>query len=277
MQHIKREVSEWLKELAWKASMWVTASWVRIPSSLQIIHFLNVMKNILFILIFVITATSFAQNKDATQVEVDFEAVDSLYREDQFYFSVSYCLMHNKPDGFQQTKFSPGISLGFLRDMPINKNRTLSFAAGIGYTISTYNQNIAVITNGQNYDYQIAPDDISFSKDKFIFHTIDIPIEFRWRNSTPESTKFWRVYTGVKLSYLFYDEYKLETSTGNLKITNNKDLNPFQYGIYVAAGWNTVNIYAYYGLNTFFKSDTKIEGASLDVSGMKFGLMFYIL
>jgi hypothetical protein len=24
-----------LKELAWKASMWVTASWVRIPSSLQ--------------------------------------------------------------------------------------------------------------------------------------------------------------------------------------------------------------------------------------------------
>jgi hypothetical protein len=28
-------VSEWLKELAWKASMWVTASWVRIPSSLQ--------------------------------------------------------------------------------------------------------------------------------------------------------------------------------------------------------------------------------------------------
>jgi hypothetical protein len=30
-----REVSEWLKELAWKASIWVTVSWVRIPSSLQ--------------------------------------------------------------------------------------------------------------------------------------------------------------------------------------------------------------------------------------------------
>ena len=32
---LTREVSEWLKELAWKASMWVTASRVRIPSSLQ--------------------------------------------------------------------------------------------------------------------------------------------------------------------------------------------------------------------------------------------------
>jgi hypothetical protein len=28
-------VSEWLKELAWKASIWVTVSRVRIPSSLQ--------------------------------------------------------------------------------------------------------------------------------------------------------------------------------------------------------------------------------------------------
>jgi hypothetical protein len=36
-----REVSEWLKELAWKASIWVTVSRVRIPSSLrkQVIFF----------------------------------------------------------------------------------------------------------------------------------------------------------------------------------------------------------------------------------------------
>ncbi|MGV9003284.1 porin family protein [Flavobacterium sp.] len=235
------------------------------------------MKKIIFILTFVITATGLAQNKELTQVEIDFDAVDSLYREDQFYISVSYCLMQNKPDNFQQTKFSPGISLGFLRDMPINKNRTLAFAAGIGYTLNTYNQNVAIFPNGQNYDYQIVPDNITFSKDRFTFHTIDVPIEFRWRNSTPESTKFWRVYTGVKFSYLFYDEYKLNTSAGNFKISNNKDLNPFQYGVYVAAGWNTVNIYAYYGLNSFFKSDTKIDGQPLEVNGINFGLMFYIL
>ncbi|WNM19863.1 porin family protein [Flavobacterium capsici] len=235
------------------------------------------MKKIIFIFSLFIVVTSVAQVKDSTQVERDFDAVDSLYREDQFYFSVSYCLMQNKPDGFKQSKFSPGISLGFLRDMPINKNRTLAFAVGIGYTFSSYNQNIAITPNGDNYDYQIIPSDITFSKDKFLFHTIDLPIEFRWRNSTPESIKFWRVYTGFKLSYLFYDEYKLETSSGNLKISNNKDLNPLQYGVYLSAGWNTVNIYAYYGLNSFFKSDTKIEGKSLDVNSLKFGLMFYIL
>jgi hypothetical protein len=34
LQTQNREVSEWLKELAWKASIWVTVSRVRIPSSL---------------------------------------------------------------------------------------------------------------------------------------------------------------------------------------------------------------------------------------------------
>lgn len=235
------------------------------------------MKKIIFILSIIIGVSSSAQNKDAEQVEIDFKAVDSLYREDQFYFSVSYCLMRNKPDGFQQNKFSPGISFGFLRDMPVNKNRTIAFAAGIGYTLSTFNQNIYILQNEERNNYQIIPSEIAFNKDKFIFHTVDVPIEFRWRNSTPETTKFWRVYTGLKLSYLFYDEYKLETSVGNIKITNNKDLNPFQYGVYISAGWNTVNIYGFYSLNPFFKSGTNIDGNSLDVNAIKFGLMFYIL
>lgn len=236
------------------------------------------MKKLLFILTLTITATCFAQNEDVKKnVAIDFDAVDSLYREDQFYFSISYCLMQSKPEGFTQNKFSPGISLGFIRDMPINKNRTLAFAAGIGYSLNTYNQNILLTTNSNSFDYQIIPSDIAFNKDRFTFHTVDLPIEFRWRNSTPESTKFWRIYTGVKVSYLFYDEYKVETTSGTLKVTNNPDLNPFQYGIYLAAGWNTVNVYGYYGLNSFFKSGTQISGQPLDVNALHFGLMFYIL
>jgi hypothetical protein len=235
------------------------------------------MKKVVFIFILFFAASGIAQNKDAAQVEIDYEAVDSLYREDQFYFSISYCLMQNKPDGFKQNKFSPGVSFGFLRDMPINNKRTIAFAAGLGYSVSVYNQNIIITPDNGNYDYQIVPNDISVSKDKFIFHTLDLPVEFRWRNSTPESTKFWRVYTGVKFSYLFYDQYKLETSSGKLKITNNKDLNPFQYGVYLSAGWNSFNIYGYYGLNSFFKSSAKIDEKALEVNALHFGLMFYIL
>jgi hypothetical protein len=235
------------------------------------------IKKIFFILFAAFISSGVAQNTTEKSAEIDFDAIDSLYREDQFYFSVVYSTMQSQPDGFKQSKFSPAISLGFLRDMPINKHRTLAVAAGIGYSLSVYNQNILISQNGTENSYQIIPNDISFSKNKFTFHTLDLPIEFRWRNSTPESTKFWRVYTGVKFSYLFYDAYKLETSSSSLKISNNKDLNPFQYGVYIAAGWNTVNIYGYYGLNSFFKSGTEISGKPLEVNALHFGLMFYIL
>jgi hypothetical protein len=58
--------------------------------------------------------------------------VDSLYREDQFYFGfVQYITETGRGS---QSKFSTGLSAGFLRDMPINKDRTNAIAAGLGFT-----------------------------------------------------------------------------------------------------------------------------------------------
>ena len=118
---------------------------------------------------------------------------------------------------------------------------------------------------------------ISFSKNKLSLHYVDLPIEFRWRNSTPDDHKFWRVHLGLKLSYLFYDQYKLESSQGNVGQTNLDDLNDFHYGVYLSTGWNTWNIYAYYGLNPLFKSSAKIENQAIEMNTANFGIMFYIL
>ena len=230
------------------------------------------MRIYLFIITFFLTLGTYAQ-----QQEIDFDAVDSLYREDQFYFNITYNALQKRPDGIKQNKLSPGIAFGFLRDMPINKKRTFAIAAGLGYSLSVYNQNLQITEGAGTYSYQIPDAVTSFSKNKLSLHTVDLPIEFRWRDSTPESHIFWRVYTGFKLSYLFYDQYKSEGSAGNVTISNNKDLNQFKYGVYVAAGWNTWNFYAYYGLNPMFKSSAKIGNQSIDMNTANFGLMFYIL
>ena len=161
--------------------------------------------------------------------------------------------------------------------MPINKKRTVAFAAGLGYSLGIYNHNLGIReVNGVN-NYLVLNSDVSFSKNKLSLHFIDMPIEFRWRDSKPESHIFWRIYTGIKLSYLLYDEYKSETAIGNFKQSNNKNLNEFHYGIYVSAGWNTWNFYAYYGLNPLLKSAAKIDGQSINMNTTNFGLMFYIL
>ena len=230
------------------------------------------MRYNLTILAFFITVSCFAQ-KDS----IDFDAVDSLYREDQFYFNLTYNNLRKVPADFKQNKFSSGIAFGFLRDMPINKNRTFAIATGLGYSLAIYNQNLVINTVGGNTTYEIIEDDVVVSKDKISLHFIDVPIEFRWRTSTPNSHKFWRIYTGLKLSYLVYDQYKLVTSTYKIKSSGNSDLNKLHYGAYAAIGWNTWNIYMYYGLNPLYKSSAKINNQAIDMSTINFGLMFYIL
>jgi hypothetical protein len=230
------------------------------------------MRCYLSILAFLMTLGSFAQ-----QEVVDFDAIDSLYREDQFYLNLSYNNLRKTPEGFKQNKFSTGIAFGFLRDMPINKNRTFAVAAGLGYSLAIYNQNMVIENSNGTNTYGIIGNDVIYSKDKISLHFVDLPVEFRWRTSTPDSHKFWRVYTGIKLSYLVYDQYKLITETNAIKSSGNSDLNKLHYGAYAAVGWNTWNLYVYYGLNPIYKSAAKIENQSIEMSTINFGLMFYIL
>jgi hypothetical protein len=206
--------------------------------------------------------------------EIDWEAVDSLYREDQFYMHFSYNSLQNRPGGINQKKISFGLGLGFLRDIPINKMRTLAIAPGFGYSLAIYNHNLGIFSENGQTSYQVLTD---YSKNKQTLHYLDFPIEFRWRNSTFQSNKFWRVYPGFKVSYMFYDRYKRETPTETVKMYNLTDLNKVQYGVSLAVGWNTWNFYAYYGLNPIFKSSATLNGEHINMHTANLGLMFYIL
>lgn len=208
--------------------------------------------------------------------EPNFTAVDSLYREDQFYISFTYNILQIRPEGVSQNKFSAGFSAGFLRDMPINDNRTIAIATGIGYSLNNYNQNLIISKSAGNPEYSLVESGADYNKNNFSLHYLDVPIEFRWRTSTPESHKFWRIYTGVKLSYLLYSRSKFSGNERKIILTKNEDFNKFQYGVYLAAGYNTWNFHLYYGLNPLFKS-AELNGNSIDMRTLNIGLMFYIL
>ena len=202
--------------------------------------------------------------------------IDSLYREDQFYIGVTYNVLKNAPTGFANDKFSTGFSAGFLRDMPMNKNRNLAIAPGLGLTFNNYSQNIGITNTNGTLVYTVLTDPTSYSNNKFSQLFVDVPLEFRWRGSTFENHNFFRIHGGVKLSYLLYDRSVLRSGSGDSVIVNNPDFNKLVYGAYLAAGYGGANLYIYYGLNPIFKT-AQTSNAAVDIKSLNIGLIFYIL
>lgn len=217
----------------------------------------------LFVSLFFLHFISFVYSQKETET-----VADSLFREDQFYVSISYNILQKTPNNFNQYSFSTGLSAGFLRDFPISENRHWAIAPGIGYSFNDLKQNIdfSSISNGSETE---------IVKSRILLHYIDLPLEIRWRNATPDSHKFWRIYGGFMASYLLNGKFKYEGSFGSGTENINDLLNKFQYATYLTFGFNTWNAYIHYGLNPFFDKDkTTTEN---NVTTLKIGLMFYIL
>jgi hypothetical protein len=234
----------------------------------------NIKKQILISWLLVSGFSVYSQENDTIQGDIMIK-IDSLYREDQFYFSFTYNTLQQKPTGLSQNKFSTGFSAGFLRDMPFNKNRTAAFATGLGFSYNNYIQNLAITGTAADAQYEVVPTN-AFKSNKFSQFLVEVPLEFRIRNSTYESHKFYRLYGGLKLSYLLYDKSVYNDSQGKVVVTTNKDFNTFLYGAYASVGYNTINVYVYYGLNSIFKS-AKLGDNSIDMKSLNIGLIFYIL
>ncbi|MFH4968491.1 porin family protein [Gaetbulibacter sp. M240] len=213
-----------------------------------------------------------------SQMDVAPTEIDSLYREDQFYIGLTYNLVGNKPVGFSQNGFSLGFNMGFVRDMPINKKRNLALGIGLGYATNSFNQNILITkTASGSYNYSTLNDAQSFSKNKFSNQLIEVPIEFRWRTSTATTYSFWRIYTGLRIGYVFYNTVKYKGDQGEFKHINVSDFNEFQYGLTLSVGYNTWNLHLNYSLNSIFNDQAEIDGKPIDMNTIKLGLIFFIL
>ncbi|NNC50155.1 MAG: PorT family protein [Flaviramulus sp.] len=212
-----------------------------------------------------------------TQENADKE-IDSLYKEDQFYAGITYNLIGNQPKNLSQSGFSLGFHLGFIKDMPINDARNMAIGIGLGYSANSYNQNLLISKNNfGNVRYSVLDNSSTYTKNKLSTHILEVPIEFRWRTSTPTNYNFWRIYAGFKLGYVFANTSNYEGDLGSIKNRNLKDFNNLQYGFTISTGFNTWNLYVYYALNKMFAEEALINGDNIDMNAVKIGLMFYIL
>lgn len=232
------------------------------------------MKSYVFLLMALTGFFGFSQEDDTEKSELY-----KNYREDQFYAAVTYNLLSEKPNDVTQSGFSSGFHFGFIRDMPINKDRDFAIGLGLGLSANSYNQkNMLIEETDRNIQFHIIDEgDYNVSKNKFTTYVLEMPLEIRWRTSTAASYNFWRIYTGFKVGYVFYNSTKFLSEAGNQRLSNIDSFNRFQYGLTLSAGYNTWNFHVYYGLNPIFDAKTQSDNKSVDMKSIKIGLMFYIL
>lgn len=204
-------------------------------------------------------------------------SLDSLYREDQFYVGFHFNLVTNRPSNISQESFSGGVNLGFIRDIPLNERRNVALGLGFGWSINTYGQNLFVGKHADgSTDFRSLEDEDDYSRNRFTTQLIEAPIEFRWRTSTAETYKFWRIYTGLRLGYMYNFRSRYVDPSDEIIVNDLPELNRFRMGATFTFGYNTFNFQFYYALNPFFK-DARVNGEKIDLSTLKIGLTFYIL
>jgi hypothetical protein len=225
------------------------------------------MNKILFLLVLLIISVKTIAQKDSLQI-------GDRYADDQIYATISYAQFLNQPKSINKSGFSYGFSIGFIKDIVLNKSGTISLAGGVGYGYDFFNHELKV---EEINNMTVFNTDNTVSNNLFKSHNLEIPLEFRWRTSTANRYSFWRVYTGIKFLYNLSNRFQfLDANNTSFKYKNVSAFEKLQFGLTFSAGYGAFNINIFYGLTPIFK-DAFVNGESIETKILKFGLIFYIL
>ena len=191
------------------------------------------------------------------------------YKEDQIYFGISYISLKNNIDNFKQNGFSRSFFVGFINDFSLNKKGDLALGLGLGYSNDKYISNLEYSFDELKNSLRFkVPNEKSDFKIILKTHSLELPFQFRWRNSTIDTYQFWRIHLGYKLKYIFYNKFD------SIYFKKNKlnDITNFNQSINLSLGYNTWNIFIEY----YMKSIIEIDDFN-QLTPIKIGLIFYIL
>ena len=221
------------------------------------------MKNYLIPFFFIINALNCFAQKDSLNLE-------GTYWEDQLYLSTTYNILKSQPNGIDSSELSYGLSLGYIKDIPLNKKGSFSIGIGIGYNYDFFDH--ALLFN----ETETSTDDVTLSSNKIKLNNLEFPIQIRWRTSDISTYSFWRVYTGLRLNYNLSNKFSYSLDDVDFIFKNIDSYNKFQTGLELSVGYGAFNLFVYYGITPIY-NDATYNSEANNTSIAKFGLIFYLL
>ena len=203
------------------------------------------------------------------------------YLDDQLYIGFTYNILTAMPDDVKNYSFSNTLSLGYIRDIPLNKRRNIGLGAGLGVGFHTYYTNVAMDCDEMGEWNMSILENGEYLSNRFSLQTLDIPIQVRFRGSTAEKYNFWRVYAGVTFSWIYKNSTTYKNELVKLRYYDIPYLNEWLYTANLQVGYGKFTVKVDYTLGSLFKK--KYAGETLPVkelSNMRscnVGLLMYIL
>ena len=223
------------------------------------------MNKVFSVLLFLFSFATIAQDLRSVNDSVFY---DDKYLEDQLYVIAAYQRLIDLPEQVSETGFSYNVGFGYIRDIPLNKARTIGLGAGIGYAFNVHYFNVSDPNDPDQ------PDE-ALKSNKIALYMAEIPIQLRFRNSTPLKYKYWRFYPGILISYAFAQNHSLKQSN-DFEVKDVININNFQYGINLSVGYNNWNLYTYYGISDIF-NETENVSVSFGPNEFKIGIVLFLL
>ena len=194
------------------------------------------------------------------------------FREDQIYLSVAYPYFSDAPSNLIQNKLSYAFSLGFVRDMPINKQRTLAVGLGLGFDQATiYNNNLFMHAENKISATLIEE---KYLQNYLRMQTLALPLELRWRNTTETKHAFWRIHTGVIVHFpLQFKSYNktLDGQINSIRLPSKRTI----LSLNAHFGFNTWNVSIAYDMQPW--ATFSALNKEFDMKFTKIGFIFYFL
>lgn len=234
---------------------------------INILGMTNLFKTLLLWGNFILASFSFAQTSP--------DSLSTFYREDQFYFGVSYMGLISANSVGEPSGISSHFHFGMVRDFPLTKNGKWALAGGVGYQTQRIVTGLTQENDNNNelifFDRSIEDD---ASQAILGLQSIELPIVLRWRTSSPTRYHFWRIYGGLKLCWNFMSK-AIDVPKEKLK---EDYFNRIHSDTFISLGFNTWNFYISYPLYHAIKP-IPIENRNYpyEFKTLKVGLIFYLL
>lgn len=229
----------------------------------------------LFSIFFLLGFFSFGQESTFVIEENPNEVINSsFYREDQIYLGVSFVGLVSDQENFYAKGLSSHFQWGVVRDFPIVPSGKLAVGLGLGMGFDRHTTNLNRIEDTQGKGIYSLNTDVTASSLFFSMQSLELPISFRWRSSSPSDYAFWRVYGGVAFQW----NYRMRAELENVSLPVKRELNQLASTAHLSFGYNTWNFYLAYRLTPFFKTESlSSQTLPINITPIKVGLIFYLL